>query len=305
MIFSELYSAYFNAVAEILRAAVDHPLEKGELERIVGERAFAESVLYIEPALAQGRWALLGKDSGTVLKHPPDMPLTTLQKRWLKAVGADVRMRLFGEEIFDFPEVSALFTKEDILVFDRYADGDPYEDEGYIGRFRLILEAVKERCPLEVCVANRRGGESRMTVMPEYLEYSEKDDKFRLIASGCRYGNVINLGRILSCRRCEGAYGKREKGGKRAGEEIAGVTFELYDRRKALERVLMHFAHLEKRVERLGEDRYRVFLRYDRADETEMVIRLLSFGPMVRVTEPESFVELMRGRLRRQKSLIP
>ena len=36
--------------------------------------------------------------------------------------------------------------------------------------------------------------------MPEYLEYSEKDDKFRLVASGCRYGKTINLGRILSCK---------------------------------------------------------------------------------------------------------
>ena len=31
MIFSELYGAYYNAVAAVLRAAIDHPLEKGEL----------------------------------------------------------------------------------------------------------------------------------------------------------------------------------------------------------------------------------------------------------------------------------
>ena len=37
-------------------------------------------------------------------------------------------------------------------------------------------------------------------------------------------------------------------------------------------------------------------------DETEMVIRLLSFGPMVKVIAPESFVDLIKKRLVDQKS---
>ena len=51
MIFSELYSVYYNTVAEILKAAIDHPLRKNELRRIVEERAFGESILNIEPSL--------------------------------------------------------------------------------------------------------------------------------------------------------------------------------------------------------------------------------------------------------------
>ena len=35
-------------------------------------------------------------------------------------------------------------------------------------------------------------------------------------------------------------------------------------------------------------------------DETEMVIRVLSFGPMIRVTAPEHFVGLLRQRIERQ-----
>ena len=41
MIFSELYSAYYNTVAEIIKAALDHPLEKNEIGKIVEEHAFA------------------------------------------------------------------------------------------------------------------------------------------------------------------------------------------------------------------------------------------------------------------------
>ena len=43
-------------------------------------------------------------------------------------------------------------------------------------------------------------------------------------------------------------------------------------------------------------------LLYDKGDEMEMVIRILSFGPMIRVTAPQYFVELMKERLRDQKS---
>ena len=78
------------------------------------------------------------------------------------------------------------------------------------------------------------------------------------------------------------------------------VTFELEDRRNALERVLLHFSHLEKETKRLDDTHYRVTLRYDRSDRTEMVIRILSFGPMLKVVEPESFVRQIRERLNRQ-----
>ena len=80
------------------------------------------------------------------------------------------------------------------------------------------------------------------------------------------------------------------------------VDFELTDERIALERVLLHFAHFEKQAERLDAVRARVTLVYDADDETEILIRLLSFGPNVRVTSPSSFVELVKDRLRKQKN---
>ena len=53
MIFSELYSAYYNTVASVLRIAVKQPLNKNELRDIVEKNAFGESILNIEPALTE------------------------------------------------------------------------------------------------------------------------------------------------------------------------------------------------------------------------------------------------------------
>jgi hypothetical protein len=193
-----------------------------------------------------------------------------------------------------------LFRQEDILIFDQYSDGDDFENERYIKNFRMILDAIKKQYPLKIKMTNRNGKPVYRTVMPDYLEYSEKDDKFRLIGAGKRFGNTINLGRILSCRPYNKPYEQKPK--MRNPVIKKSVVFELTDRRKALERVMLHFAHFQKQAEKLEEDRYRVTVFYEEEDETELVIRILSFGPMVKVTAPQHFVELIKQRLMEQKS---
>ena len=46
-------------------------------------------------------------------------------------------------------------------------------------------------------------------------------------------------------------------------------------------------------------------LRYNKQDETEMLVRILSFGPVIRVTEPERFITLLRERIAQQMLLTP
>lgn len=300
MLFSEWYGTYYNTVAAVLTAAVAHPLSEYELRYIVERCAFGESVLNIVPALKEGRWKLLKPDGTTPLKHVPTMPLTALQKSWLMAISHDPRILLFGKETFDFPDVEPLFLPEDIRVFDKYSDGDDFEDGTYIQNFRLILDAIKKKYPLSIETENRKGYPLRQTVLPEYLEYSEKDDKFRLIGTGTRFGSTINLGRIISCERCDSPCADNWK--KHNPIRPRTVIFELTDQRKALERVLLHFAHFEKQAEKLDETRYRITVTYDKEDETEVVIRLLSFGPMIRVIAPKHFVGLIKQRLIDQKS---
>ena len=299
MIFSELYSAYYNTVAKIMEAAFNPEATEKDLQRCVMEEAFSESVLTILPALKSGKWPLLHEDLSPVLLHKPTMPLTNLEKRWLKAISLDPRIRLFDFDSSGLEDVPPLFTPDDIYIFDRYADGDPFEDEVYIQIFHRILDAIKKRYPLSIDVKNRREARTHLNVMPEYLEYSEKDDKFRLVASGCRYGKTINLGRILSCKPFRGERYGRQSICAAANKR---VVIELYDGRNALERVLLHFAHFEKEAQRLDEKHYRVTINYRQDDETELVIRVLSFGPFIKVTEPERFVGLIKKRLEMQKS---
>ena len=303
MIFSELYSAYYNALARLIDQAQIEPLSKQQAREIISENAFRESAFEMSEAIESERWQAIHKDYTTPLKHTPTMPLTTLEKRWLKSVTLDKRFKLFGEWDFsDLDDVEPLFTDDDYRVFDTYSDGDPYEDEDYIYRFRNILFALHTHKPLDISFNSSKGKHVSITVRPERLEYSEKDDKFRLYVMGGAFGSVINLGRMETCEVHDG----RARCVDRARwERPRELVLEITDERNALERVMTHFSHFEKSVEKInGIKQYRMTLTYDADDETELIIRVLSFGPMVKAVAPERFIQKIRERLRRQMSMI-
>lgn len=297
MIFSELYGAYYNTVARILEAAQSGRLTERELEQLVCQHAFSESVLAVVPALKSGRWQVLFPDLTTPLTHRPTMPLTTLQKRWLKAILDDPRIRLFDCRIDGLDDVEPLFDRTTYTVFDRYLDGDNYEDDGYIARFRAILAAVRRGESITLTVYNRYGRVTKRSVLPLHLEYSVKDDKFRLQCTGNRDAHTINLSRVLTVAPYEGA---PLRPSKQTIGETRSLTLRLTDERNTLERVMLHFAHFEKSATKLDDTHYTVTLQYDSSDETELVIRVLSFGPTVEVVSPPAFRTLIQERLLQQ-----
>ena len=122
MIFSELYSAYYNTIAAIISRIIEGERSEKELQKIVAERAFGESALTIMPSLKGEKWQLVHSDMTTSLEHKPTMPLTTLQKRWLKAISLDPRVKLFGVEFPELEDVEPLFTPSDYYVYDKYGD---------------------------------------------------------------------------------------------------------------------------------------------------------------------------------------
>lgn len=300
MFFNEIYGAYYNAVSKILAAAVDNTVSRKTVRQIVQECAFGESSINIENSLFSEKWQLITEDGTTPLKNKLSLPLTALEKRWLKAISLDLRIKLFGEDFSDFRDVEPLFTPDDICVFDKYADGDPYEDERYIKNFRLMLDAINRQYPVKLTTLNNKGEEKYIVFLPQYMEYSEKDDKFRVVGSGGRWATVVNMGRIIWCHPYTKPYTPNTNTKMNRDKET--VVFQLTDERNALERALMHFAHFEKQAEKLADNRYKITVAYDKDDETELLIRVLSFGPMIKVTSPDSFINLIKERLVKQKS---
>jgi hypothetical protein len=301
MLFSEVYSAYFSTVAAIIAEALDGGLSVKRIDGIIRERAFSESVLSIMPSLINGEWTILDKDYKTPIKNKPAMPLTVLQKRWLKAVSLDPRISLFGVPLDGLDGIEPLFMPDDFVFFDRYADSDPFTDEGYASRFRTVITAMREKRRIYIEYHNRRDRLMRGGLIPYRLEYSSKDDKFRLETTGGRYAVYINLQRVIRCKLLE----------KYDAEKLiapiyreSSVRFTLKNERNALDRVMLHFSDCRKETRRLDNGLYDVELWYEAQDETEILIRILSFGPVLKVTAPDGFIALIKDRISMQQALL-
>ena len=302
-VFSEVYGTYYNIVAKILGQAVSGGLTLEQLKRIVYKEGYEESALELLPALEDEIWLLLTKDFKTPLQYKPTMPLTLLQKRWLKALLLDERVRLFftdaelAEEEKALQEVEPLYRPEQFVFFDRFVDGDDYKNARYRENFQQIMQAIMQRVAVDASYRTNKDNVIVWTnLVPMTLEYSAKDDKFRLQGMAGARHVTLNLGKIITVE--QGEHLKNESPRYAVPQEK--LVLDLVDERHTMMRALMHFSDLAKETEKLDDTHYLLTVYYDKSDETEMVYRVLSFGPSIKVREPEGFVELVKERLKEQ-----
>ena len=300
MMFSEIYGTYYHVLSELLERAVRGELTGEAVEAIVREKGFQESILAIPQHLESESWPLIKKDLTSPLRHPPTMPLTTLQKRWMKTLLFDPRIRLFAPSMDGLEDVEPLYPQDAIVYYDRYGDGDPYEDEKYIEHFRTVLQALREKRWLRIHFDGRDGIPHCWNCVPYKLEYSQKDDKFRLITGNSRSVLTINMARITDCALLEPCTDEEYRPKALRKDTL---VLEVTDERNTLERCMLHFSHLEKTTQRIDEKRYLLTLQYERDDETELLIRVLSFGPTIKVISPMHFKKKLRRRIEKQMDL--
>lgn len=302
MLFNEIYSAYYNALAILINKAIDGELNAKNASEFITSEAFRDSFVYIQDAIQSEQWQLITRDFKTPIKNYTHMPLTTLQKQFIKSIRLDPRFALFSEgKIEGLDEVEPLYKETDFYYFDRIRDGDPYEKPEYINVFKTVLQALKEKRNLHITFIDGKENSQRKVCTPRRLEYSEKDDKFRLLCLGKYQPSTINLARILSCELLD-EY--EEEAVKPFLRDKCSITLHIKDERNALERCMLHFANYEKVTTQIDERQYEMKLTFCIDDETEVLIRVLSFGPMVIVIAPDSFVALVKERLIRQKAIV-
>ena len=313
ILFNEVYGSYYNVVAKVLELAVREELTPKKLIRIVEDKAFKESREKLPGLLLGGEWPFLDEDLCTDIMEAPEMPLTEIQKRWLAALLNDPRIRLFlhDADVEKFPkDVKPLWKPDTFVYFDRYSDGDPFENPAYIRNFRTVLEAVKDLKVLELRYAGGKGRTGTVICQPTEIEYSSRDDKFRVFAdplSDKPWSEPLrlNVARIRSCRVVNDYRGTSAE----TEVEKNSAVLELVDFEDSLDRAMLHFSWLEKRTEKISEATdaspavYRITLFYSKADETEILIRLLSFGPNIRVLYPEPLREKIKERIFGQLAL--
>lgn len=319
-LFSELYNCYYQVTAEILKKAWQNPLTRQQIHEIAETNGYQESALEIIPRLLEGDWALVS-DCGdgryhSRLRQAPFTPFTALQKSWIKSLLKDERIALFfpDEQLKELEkylsDTKPLFDPADFLYFDRYQDSDPVRSVMYRQHFSTILSGIRTRQPLHISYYSGKNRIMEHTYLPSRLEYSPKDGKFRLCAfyrrpNGRWRLDVLNVARMLKVETagCPDASLPDIDTWLEASLSREPLVLEITDDRNALERTMLHFASYQKTVERTKDSfRYRCSIYYDVRWETELLIQVLSFGPMVKVLGPKHFLDQVKERVGRQGS---
>ncbi len=318
-LFSEVYGCYYTVIARVLEQA-QKGMTRGEIEKFVSDNAFYDSAFHMLPKLFSGEWNLLENKQGmfyskiksTTIKRP----LTTLEKSWLKSLISDERIKLFisqGELNVlekEFEHISPLFNQNDFHIFDNANDGDPYSNVEYKKNFNKILNACNTMQPIIIDYENRKKERLNIHIIPYKINYSMRDDKFRLygvlIENNKKIKTILNFARIISVEESNVFIEPNfniEKFYKCTANN-SFILFEVSKERNALERCMLQFASWEKQTEYDNEkDCYICKLYYDKQEETELLIRILSFGPVIRVIEPKSFLEQIKERIYKQFEL--
>lgn len=320
-IFSEIYGTYFRIAARLLENEVTNDKM---IRETVQREGFRDSVLFLPQKLIPGSedWGLFSRTTDgnlkRITKNPPVKMLTKLQKMWLKAKLSDPRIRLFMDDEtlsrlgIRLAEIYPLYTPEQFRLTDIFADSDDYFNENYIKNFRTALEAVRRRKIVYIEFVSGHGKRINGRFVLLKMEYSPKNGKFRVYCyllrnDKIKSSGIINIGRItnivdtgkvfrtpvliddyFSSRKC-------------SSPAVIRVTTA----RNGVERFMLEFASYEKHtVRNLETGEYTVELWYDQQDETELLIRLLSFGPVIEILGPQHLRQQAKLRIKRQAEIL-
>lgn len=138
------------------------------------------------------------------------------------------------------------------------------------------------------------------------LEYSNKDDKFRIYYKKENSVSVYNLERINSVEILSDGYNRNlaEKSIKNyILNQRKEITLEFANVKNIPDRLLTEFTPWEKLCTRL-DDRYNVTIKYDKQDSLEIVTRLLPYGKNIKILNDTGNVKAeLENRIKKQLSM--
>lgn len=82
------------------------------------------------------------------------------------------------------------------------------------------------------------------------------------------------------------------------------VTIRIKDERNALERAMLQFANYEKNTKKIDQNTYECLIYYNKNVETELLIEVMSFGPMIKVIGNDDMLAAIKERLVLQQTLL-
>lgn len=328
-LFDEVKNRYFHIVFRVLNECKDG-LSKKDIIKLIDDEDFEEKIIGKDNKTFEGlllneyedyeNYNLLKEENGLFYPKVEDsnkiaipVRFTNIEKAWLKSLLDEPLLKLIlrentiaklKEELkdIDSPSLSEFIETTNKSKLPELLDSDQYETN-----FKVLLKAILEEKSIRYCNTDRLGNKyCDMESLPVRLECSLKDDRFRVSMYSLNdnrpiMANLYTMSNIeiiekekLSIDR-EVAIELLHK--NRYSEEP--IILEVTDKKMAMERCFMSFSGMERSSRCLEEDRYEIKLFYYVFEEEEIIRKILTLGPYVKVLSPQRIIDEVIKRIRR------
>ena len=298
-IFSELFSQDYNITLKVIRELLSKHIDVNTAKDLINIISKFTDSYNIQERLSNYLSEMYLPDN-TNIKDPP---LSTLQKKWIYSLFQDPRIKLFIDSELEF-KIKTFDFNNILVYYDQKCDGDPYDDELYQRVFKTLLKAIKEN---RICKLVSKNQECILAkpierFIPKQIEYSERDDKFRVLGISLNNDYSANLQQVLAISRIvECVLGDVDKSNYSFEEfKKESIKLEITNIYDTVDRFLRDFSDMDTFVKKLNDNTFEVELTYYLIDQREIIIRILEYGPNVKVIGPEKFLRSFKERLQLQ-----
>ncbi len=314
IIFNEVFSTYYRVLREILNS---QSMNNHELQNLIKAHGSDESDLFLLDNLENcsfleeinGKWQ-------SKLEGKIEQPFTYLEKSWLKAIISDPKIKLFADDyeinILDsmLGDVEPLFDWSFFHYFDQNSEKIDFSNEEFINKFRLLKKAIEDEKSVILDYTNIWNENYVEEAIPLKIEYSLKNDKFRLLSVRFRNGkkelkayNINQINKIVEIKDYSDKSINRNPYADEYCEEP--VTLIVHNIRGAVMRFMIEFSTYKKESifdNETGECTTTFY--YHTEEKHEVINKILSFGVSVKVLSPSSLIEELKARINKQTKLL-
>lgn len=240
-------------------------------------------------------------DPSNIKKFYDLIPLTQIEKQWLINILDNPIAKCFLDEkelnhIRKRIDDPGLFDINHVVLYDqRRGMGEYYDDKIFQEKFRKILEMVyHDEEALIAYRPQRMKNDDHPTVykyIPLSIEYSKRDNKFRLITWNNGKAKKLNFERIVDIRETIGNVDEERKirinnmyMTQRINKQCH-LTVIFGETNGIPYRILNEFSCYKKECVRTNDGFYKMILYYDSDDTKEIAIRLLGYGSLIRIIQ--------------------
>lgn len=327
-LFHEYKNKYFHLVFRVLNLA-KNGLYKDEIIKLIENEEYDEKIIGKDFKTFEGM--LLNQYSKTdnfnfleerdgkyfsILNNKDSIPIkvrfSKLEKSWLNGMIEEPLVQaLLGKETLEKLETALVEIKEgsnQVIEFTNKMKNDYDINLKKLSKdFYTILEGIINEKPIIYSNVDKNGNEyNNQLALPIRIEYSLKDDKFRASLYSLEENRsiMVNLHTLKEVKIAQNVNSKvkREDVLKKLKEKKYSeipITIELEDIRGAMERCFMSFSSFERNSRVISENKYEIDIYYYTFEEDEVIRKIMSLGPYVKVKEPNRVREIVIDKIKR------